>query len=192
MVRTHAPAQLRSRVSLTRSATCLRARLSQEAVRESERRRFADPTLVDKVIELDAVWREGASYSAARRCRTCRVACRSARSALGACGCDAQRTCLTTVCRGSRLARSALQARSPEPGVQRAQQERGQAKDRAGPLGARRHARARAHRVSACRRRPRRTPLPRLLPAQRSTRAACWRRWAAYSACLSCFRRARR
>jgi hypothetical protein len=29
-------------------------------VRESERRRYADPTFVDKVIELDAKWREGA------------------------------------------------------------------------------------------------------------------------------------
>ena len=35
-----------------------------ELVRESERRRFADPTLVDKVIALDAVWREGASQKA--------------------------------------------------------------------------------------------------------------------------------
>jgi hypothetical protein len=33
---------------------------AQEAVRESERRRYADPTLVDKVMELDVVWREGA------------------------------------------------------------------------------------------------------------------------------------
>ena len=29
-------------------------------MRESERRRYADPTFVDKVIELDAKWREGA------------------------------------------------------------------------------------------------------------------------------------
>jgi hypothetical protein len=29
-------------------------------VRESERKRYADPTFVDKVIELDAKWREGA------------------------------------------------------------------------------------------------------------------------------------
>jgi hypothetical protein len=28
-------------------------------VRESERRRFADPTHVDKVVELDQLWREG-------------------------------------------------------------------------------------------------------------------------------------
>jgi hypothetical protein len=31
-----------------------------EAVRESQRRRFADVSLVDKVIELDAEWRQGA------------------------------------------------------------------------------------------------------------------------------------
>ena len=30
-----------------------------ELVRESQRRRFADPGLVDRVIELDAKWRDG-------------------------------------------------------------------------------------------------------------------------------------
>ena len=34
-------------------------------MRESERRRYADPTFVDKVIELDATWREGASLHGA-------------------------------------------------------------------------------------------------------------------------------
>ena len=33
-----------------------------EAVRESQRRRFHDVSLVDKVIELDAEWRQGACY----------------------------------------------------------------------------------------------------------------------------------
>ncbi len=35
-----------------------------EIVRESQRRRFADVSLVDKVIELDQEWRQGASPSA--------------------------------------------------------------------------------------------------------------------------------
>jgi len=30
-----------------------------ELVRESQRRRFADPGLVDQVIELDSQWRHG-------------------------------------------------------------------------------------------------------------------------------------
>lgn len=31
-----------------------------EIIRESQRRRYADVSLVDKVIELDKQWREGA------------------------------------------------------------------------------------------------------------------------------------
>jgi len=31
-----------------------------EVIRESQRRRFADVSLVDKVLELDSKWREGA------------------------------------------------------------------------------------------------------------------------------------
>lgn len=31
-----------------------------EIVRESERRRYADPAAVDRVIELDGLWRDGA------------------------------------------------------------------------------------------------------------------------------------
>lgn len=67
VVRTHAPAQRRRRLRLTGLTITARACAPQDAVRESERRRYADPTLVDKVIELDAVWREGASLSATRR-----------------------------------------------------------------------------------------------------------------------------
>lgn len=40
-----------------------------EIVRESQRRRFADVKLVDKVVELDAEWREG--ESAAHQCGNC-------------------------------------------------------------------------------------------------------------------------
>jgi hypothetical protein len=39
-------------------------------VRESERRRFNDPTNVDKVIELVAAWREGAPPRLAALVRT--------------------------------------------------------------------------------------------------------------------------
>lgn len=34
---------------------------TQALVRESERRRYADPAQVDRVIALDQVWRDGAS-----------------------------------------------------------------------------------------------------------------------------------
>lgn len=38
-----------------------------EIVRESQRRRFADVGLVDRVLELDAAWREGEGSGAACR-----------------------------------------------------------------------------------------------------------------------------
>jgi len=76
---------------------------SQDLVRESERRRYADPAQVDKVIELDQAWRDGACVAAPR----------------------------PVAARAQPAPRSALQAGRPEQGVQRVEQSRGQAQDSA-------------------------------------------------------------
>ena len=38
---------------------CAEKGADPELIRESQRRRFADVSLVDKVLELDVKWREG-------------------------------------------------------------------------------------------------------------------------------------
>ena len=56
----HGPRR-RSCESRRRPPPAAAAHAPQELVRESERRRFNDTANVDKVIELDQVWRDGAS-----------------------------------------------------------------------------------------------------------------------------------
>lgn len=40
-----------------------------EKVRENQKKRFADPSLVDSVVKSDALWRKGISFFGLHLCR---------------------------------------------------------------------------------------------------------------------------
>ena len=160
-------------------------------MRESERRRYADPTFVDKVIELDAKWREGAlphsSLKPSNRCSTAAPRFRAQFPGTVA----ATRGVLLTACAHAALASRAVRFKLDHINREYNANNKEVAKKkmvRPRPaLGA-----TTVHNLTAlctCARRPRRTPPLRLQLAKRSTSAAFRRRCAARSALLRALER---